>query len=111
MCLPKKLLPFLIIIASTFSLFANATSDVFVITKITNHIYIAHPGLVKRINSTSTIIVGENYLTVIESQPDIYLAKMLISEIRQRISKLPIKYLIFSHFHSDHTLGAGAFLQ
>src|SRR4030095_985109 len=25
--------------------------------------------------------------------------------------KLPIKYLIFSHFHSDHTLGAGAFLQ
>jgi glyoxylase-like metal-dependent hydrolase (beta-lactamase superfamily II) len=39
------------------------------------------------------------------------MATALIREIRQRISKLPIKYLIFSHSHLDHILGACAFLK
>ncbi len=95
----------------TFSLFAKSNPDVFIFSKITNHVYIAHPGLVKRINSTSTIIVGRNFLTVVESQTDVYMATALIRGIRQRISKLPIKYLIFSHFHLDHILGAEAFLR
>jgi glyoxylase-like metal-dependent hydrolase (beta-lactamase superfamily II) len=107
----KIILSLFIIILSTFSLSAKTNPDVFVISKITNHVYIAHPGLVKRINSTSTIIVSKNYLTVIESQTDIFMATALIREIRQKISRLPIKYLIFSHFHTDHILGTQAFLQ
>jgi glyoxylase-like metal-dependent hydrolase (beta-lactamase superfamily II) len=39
------------------------------------------------------------------------MATALIRGIRQKISKLPIKYLIFSHFHLDHILGAEAFLR
>ena len=108
----NKLILFLLIFNShIFSLFAKSNPDVFIFSKITNHVYIAHPGLVKRINSTSTIIVGRNFLTVVESQTDVFMATALIRGIRQRISKLPIKYLIFSHFHLDHILGAEAFLH
>ncbi len=111
MQLVKIILSLLLIISSAFSLSAKSKPGVFIISKMTNHIYIAHPGTVKRINSTSTIIVGRHFLTVIESQTDISMATMLIREIRQSISKLPIKYLIFSHFHSDHILGAEAFIR
>lgn len=90
---------------------ANQGHNDFVITKVTNRIYIAHPGRVRRINSTSTIVVGDSFVVVIESQTDEATAGRLIKDIRQKISNLPIKYLIFSHSHSDHTLGAGAFLK
>jgi cyclase len=108
----KKLILFLFIFQSrTSSIFAKSNPDIFIFSKVTNHVYIAHPGPVKRINSTTTIIVGQNFLTVVESQTDVFMAAALIRGIRQRISKLPIKYLIFTHFHLDHILGAEAFLR
>jgi glyoxylase-like metal-dependent hydrolase (beta-lactamase superfamily II) len=111
MNLKKILFFFLILNANPFSLPAKSNPDIFIISNISPHVYIAHPGRTNRINSTSTIIVSTHFLTVIESQTDEFMAGALIREIRQRISKLPIKYLIFSHFHLDHILGAGAFLR
>lgn len=93
------------------TLLANETQDSFIISRVRENVFIAHPGRIKKINSTSTIIVGSNYLTVVESQADIVLAKELLKAIRDRISKLPVRYLVFSHFHSDHILGAGALLE
>lgn len=101
----------LITISNALTLFANEAQDSFVVSRVTENVFIAHPGRIKKINSTSTIIVGSNYLTVVESQADIVLAKALLKAIRNRISKLPVRYLVFSHFHSDHILGAGAFLE
>jgi cyclase len=111
MSLVKKIISLLIIISNASSLFAKDAQDLFIITKVTPHVYIAHPHIVKRVNSTSTIIAGEDYLTVIESQTDVFMATELIKAIRNKISRLPIKYLVFSHFHSDHISGAGAFLK
>lgn len=107
----KRRLLILSLIVNAHPVTAKQGPEDFVITKITNRIYIAHPGRVRRINSTSTILVGDNFLTVIESQTDEATANRLIKDIREKISSLPIKYLVFSHSHSDHTLGAGAFLQ
>ncbi|MGE5108276.1 MAG: MBL fold metallo-hydrolase [Sphingobacteriales bacterium] len=111
MYLTKRIFFLLMLLVNALALQAKLTPGIFVITKITPHVYMAHPSLVKRINSTSTIIVGRNYLTVVESQPDMFMAKALIKEIREKISKLPVKYLVFSHFHIDHILGAAVFLQ
>ena len=107
----KLLLSVLICCSISGPGFAKPVPDIFIISKVTPHVYIAHPGRIKRINSTSTIIVGQSFLTVVESQTDGFMATELIREIRERISKLPIKYLIFSHAHLDHILGAGAFLK
>ncbi len=72
MGLLKNIISFLIIISNTYSIYAKEPQIPFIITKVTNHVYIAHPGLVKRINSTSTIIMSESYITVVESQTDVY---------------------------------------
>jgi len=111
MNLKKWILFILIYCLNPGSLFSKSVPDIFIISKITPHVYIAHPGQIKRINSTSTIIVGSSFITIVESQTDVFMAAALISEIRKNISKLPIKYLIFSHAHLDHILGAGAFLK
>lgn len=108
----KKLFLFVLISCSIPGfVFSKSVPDIFIISKISSHVYIAHPGRIKRINSTSTIIVGQSFITVVESQTDVFMAEALIREIRKSISKLPIKYLIFSHAHLDHILGAGAFLR
>jgi cyclase len=111
MSLKKLLLFFLILNSNPFLSVAKSTPDIFIISNISPHVYIAHPGRINRINSTSTIIVSTHFLTVIESQTDEFMAAALIREIRHHISKLPIKYLIFSHYHLDHILGAMAFLR
>ncbi|HLP39450.1 MBL fold metallo-hydrolase [Lacibacter sp.] len=108
--LRKAVLLFLKIL-NTLTLLGKEAKEIFVITKMTEHVYIAHPSRVSRINSTTTIIVNATYLSVIESQTDLFMAKELIAAIRKKISALPIRYLIFSHYHTDHILGAQAFLQ
>lgn len=83
----------------------------FVVKKITNYIYIAHPQKVNRVSNTSTVILSPGYLTVVESQTDEFMAMELIKAIRSKISRLPIKYLINTHFHLDHILGTKAFIK
>ena len=39
------------------------------------------------------------------------MATELIKAIRSKISRLPIKYLINTHFHLDHILGTKAFVK
>lgn len=107
----KKLVVYFILTVPLFNISSGQTKISFVIKKITDHIYIAHPQKVNRVNNTSTVILSPNYLTVIESQTDEFMASELIKAIRSKISGLPIKYLINTHFHLDHILGSGAFVK
>lgn len=107
----KKLVVFVILTISLFNISSGQTKISFVIKKITDHIYIAHPQKVNRVNNTSTIILSPDYLTVVESQTDEFMATELIKAIRSKISRLPIKYLINTHFHLDHILGTKAFVK
>lgn len=83
----------------------------FEVRKITDHIWIAHPPKLNRVSNTSTIILSPDHITVVESQTDEFMAGELIRAIRSKISGLPIKYLINTHFHLDHVLGTHAFLK
>jgi len=91
--------------------YTNAEEISFVVKKITDRVYSAHPSKLPRVNSTSTIIIGKSFLTVVESQADVVQARALIKVIRQQVSKLPIRYLILTHLHLDHTLGVAAFQE
>jgi len=50
------------------------------------------------------IIVGDDGVAVVEALMTPDLAKNLISEVK-RITSKPVKYLINTHYHGDHTLG------
>ncbi len=107
----KKLVGHFILTVFFFNISSGQTKISFVVKKITDHIYIAHPQKVNRVNNTSTVILSPGYLTVVESQTDEFMATELIKTIRSEISRLPIKYLINTHFHLDHILGTKAFVK
>lgn len=83
----------------------------FEVKKISPRVYVAHPSQVSRVNATSVILVGDTFLTVVESQPDTRQAELLLKEIRKSVSSLPIRYLVLTHFHLDHILGISSFVK
>jgi glyoxylase-like metal-dependent hydrolase (beta-lactamase superfamily II) len=107
----KKMVAIFILTVFFFTITSAQIKISFVVKKITNYIYIVHPQKVNRVNNTSTIILSPGYLTVVESQTDEFMATELIKAIRSKISRLPIKYLINTHFHLDHVLGTNAFVK
>lgn len=107
----KKMIVNFILTVFIFNISLAQTKSSFVVKKITNYIYIAHPQKINRVNNTSTIILGPDYLTVVESQTDEFMATELLKAIRSKISRLPIKYLINTHFHLDHVLGTKTFVN
>ena len=107
----KKPVVYFILTVFLFNISSGQTKISFVIKKITGHIYIAHPEKVNRVSNTSTVILSPGYLTVVESQTDEFMATELIKAIRSKISGLPIKYLVNTHFHLDHILGTKAFVK
>ncbi len=55
-------------------------------------------------------IVGEQRVAVIDSGSSLHEGLELRAAIR-RVTSLPIAYVIFTHMHPDHVLGAGAFVE
>jgi cyclase len=107
----KTMVVYLILTVLLFNVSSGQTEMSFVVKKITNYVYIAHPQKVNRVSNTSVIILSPDYLTVVESQTDEFMATELIKAVRSKISGLPIKYLINTHFHLDHVLGTKAFVR
>ena len=56
----------------------------------------------------SGVIIGEQYVMVIEAQATPAMAERLIQKIRSVTDK-PIKYVVLSHYHAVRVLGASAY--
>src|ERR1051325_6324831 len=84
---------------------AAQTPPPFATTKVTDNVYIFRYG-----GHQSMFVVGKN--AVLATDPISYLrpqaATTYIDEIR-KVSKLPIKYLVYSHHHYDHIAGGKPF--
>jgi glyoxylase-like metal-dependent hydrolase (beta-lactamase superfamily II) len=55
-------------------------------------------------------VIGDNGVAVIDTFEDETAARQLLAEI-QKLTKLPVKFVINTHYHLDHVTGNGVFAQ
>lgn len=64
----------------------------------------------KSFGANAGIVIGKDFLVAVDSLMSAREAKRLIKDIK-KVSQKPIKFLINTHFHLDHTLGNSEFAR
>src|SRR5690242_7189929 len=90
-------------------IFAADNAD-FTVKKIAEGVYAAISPDRSKAGSNAGFIVGSDGVAVVDSFLGDEPAKELLAEIRN-ITSLPIRYVINTHYHLDHTGGNGVFKQ
>ncbi len=80
----------------------------FTIKKIGNGVYAAIGSDTGKAGSNAGFIVGSNGVAVVDTFVGVAPAKELLDEIR-KVTNLPIRYVINTHYHLDHTGGNAVF--
>jgi glyoxylase-like metal-dependent hydrolase (beta-lactamase superfamily II) len=62
-------------------------------------------------DSNSLIVVGETSLAVIDAQAELERVEWLAGELAERFDARPIRELVFTHWHLDHSLGATVYRE
>lgn len=60
--------------------------------------------------SNSGFVIGDDGVAVIDTFQKVDAAKSLLAEIR-KMTQLPVKYVINTHYHIDHVTGNGVFAE
>jgi cyclase len=100
----------LLTLLSFFSITALADSADFTVRKIAEGIYAAIGSDGGKAGSNAGFIIGSNGVVVIDTFEDVAPARDLLAEIR-KLTSLPIRFVINTHYHLDHTGGNAVFAQ
>lgn len=87
-----------------------ADSADFTVKKIGDGVYAAISPDRSKAGSNSGFIVGGNGVAVVDTFVGVEPAKELLAEIR-KVTDLPIRYVINTHYHLDHTGGNAVFAE
>ncbi len=60
--------------------------------------------------SNSGFIIGDNGVLVVDTFQKIEAARAMLAEIR-KMTKLPVKYVVNTHYHIDHVTGNGVYAE
>ena len=109
-----KKLPILALALGLFFLFHQAVQAEDGLTKVTGSIY-AYADVKKAspqnsFGANAGIIIGQDFLVAVDSLISSREAKRFLKDIN-KISKKPIKFLIDTHYHLDHSLGNSEFAK
>jgi cyclase len=80
----------------------------FTIKQLGNNVYAAIADPKGGAGSNSGFVIGDDGVTVIDTFVNPAAAKQLLTEI-QKLTKLPVKFVINTHYHLDHVAGNGVF--
>jgi cyclase len=83
----------------------SADPYLFNIHKVANGIYFAQARPQALINSNAAIFVRANDVVVVDSHSKPSASASLISQMKQEVTTKPVRYVINTHFHWDHTQG------
>jgi glyoxylase-like metal-dependent hydrolase (beta-lactamase superfamily II) len=86
-----------------------AQARLFDLKKIADGIYGAIAKPTAMLNCNAAVIVNRDHVLVVDTHSKPSAAKSLIQQIRDEITKLPVRYVVDSHLHGDHAMGNEAY--
>ncbi|HMF74389.1 MAG TPA: MBL fold metallo-hydrolase [Bryobacteraceae bacterium] len=87
----------------------GSSAQLFDIQKAAEGVYFAQAHAQAQINSNSAIFVNANDVLVVDSHSKPSAAASLIAQIKKEVTTKPVRYVVNSHFHWDHTQGNHAY--
>lgn len=86
-----------------------AAANLFNLQAVTDGIFFAHAHPRALINCNAAVFVRSKDVVVVDAHSKPSAAASLIAQIQREITPKPVRYLINSHFHWDHTQGNHAY--
>jgi cyclase len=87
---------------------ASQENPDFTIKKVGDGVYAAIGSDTGKAGSNAGFVIGTNGVLVVDTFEDVVPAQSLLTEI-QKLTKLPIRYVVNTHYHLDHTGGNAVF--
>jgi cyclase len=106
----KSSFTILMLVLSVLSISAQTKGPGFTVTKIGDGVYAAIGDNGGPAGSNAGFIVGSNGVAVVDTFTTVAAAKDLLAEIR-KITNLPVRYVINTHYHLDHVGGNAVFAE
>jgi cyclase len=88
---------------------AASSATLFDIEKVADGVYAALARPQALINCNAAIFENANDVLIVDTHSKPSAAAALVAQIRKTITTKPIRYIINTHFHLDHTQGAPAY--
>jgi glyoxylase-like metal-dependent hydrolase (beta-lactamase superfamily II) len=89
---------------------AAPDASLFEIKKIGDGVYAAISPGESKAGANAGFVIGDDGVAVIDTFEDASAAKALLDEIR-KVTKLPIRFVVNTHYHIDHVAGNGVFAE
>jgi cyclase len=89
---------------------ASTDGLLFTIKPLGNNIFAAIAKPKSAAGSNAGFVIGDDGVAVIDTFQDAGAARQLLAEI-QKLTKLPIKFVVNTHYHLDHVTGNAVFAQ
>src|SRR4029077_7399191 len=89
---------------------APSDSLLFTLKPLGNNVFAAIDKPKSAAGSNAGFVIGDDGVAVIDTFEDEAAARQLLAEI-QKLTKLPVKFVINTHYHLDHVTGNGVFAQ
>lgn len=93
-----------------FSFVAAAQTSNFTVKQVANGVYAAVGVPGGKAGSNAGFIVGSKAVLVVDTFLDVAPAQELLTEIR-KVTTVPVRYVVNTHYHLDHTGGNRAFAE
>jgi cyclase len=84
-------------------------SHLFDIERVAEGVYLARARVQAQINCNAAIFVRSADVLVVDTHSKPSAAASLIAQIRKEVTPRPVRYVVNSHFHWDHTQGNHAY--
>jgi cyclase len=100
----------LALVCSTRAQEASTASLPFIIKPLGKNVFAAIKAPNSKAGSNAGFVISDDGVVVIDTFQDADAARQLLAEI-QKLTKLPVKFVVNTHYHLDHVTGNAVFAQ